>query len=175
MTLANKITVLRIIMIPLFVIALVEGHIMVARILFILCVASDALDGALARVRGERTKLGTFLDPMADKLLLLATFITFTALHMIPVWVFITVLSRDLLIVLGWAVVYILTQNSKIEPRPLGKLTTALQMGVVVTLLFGAPAAWYHSVLHLAVAVTILSACEYVWVGNRRLGALDEE
>lgn len=173
MTLANKITVSRIITIPLFVIALTEGQIRMAQALFIYCVLSDALDGALARLRGERTPLGSFLDPMADKLLLVATFITLTALKLIPVWVFITILSRDLIIVLGWTVVYILTHNAKIEPRPMGKLTTTLQMGVVVTQLFSAPLPLYHWTLHIMVAATILSAIEYVWIGNQRLGAIE--
>jgi cardiolipin synthase (CMP-forming) len=173
MTLANKITVLRIITVPLFVIALVEHQMGIARILFVLCIISDALDGAIARLRGERTALGSFLDPMADKFLLVATYITFTAQQAIPVWVFITVLSRDLLILMGWTVVYILTHNAKIEPRPLGKITTALQMGVAVALLFGAPSGAYHLLLHVMIGVTILSACEYVWVGNRRLGAIE--
>src|SRR3989338_4153434 len=132
MTLANKITVLRIIAIPIFIIVLLQGHMTWARVIFILSVFSDALDGALARIRGERTPLGSFLDPLADKLLLMATFIAYTYLGWIPVWIFIAVLSRDLLIIMGWAVVYILTGNSKIQPRPLGKLTTALQMAVAL-------------------------------------------
>src|SRR4051812_48500483 len=101
MTLANKITVGRIITVPLFVIALTEGAIHTAQALFLLCMLSDALDGAIARIRGERTPLGTFLDPLADKLLLVAAYITFTALRQIPIWVFITVISRDFLIIMG--------------------------------------------------------------------------
>src|SRR5579864_804927 len=132
MTLANKITVLRMIAIPVFVIALMDHHMGWARWIFILSIASDALDGTLARIRGERTPLGSFLDPLADKLLLVATFIAFTALGWIPVWIFIAVLSRDMLIVLGWTVVYILTGNHKIQPRFLGKATTALQMAVAL-------------------------------------------
>lgn len=173
MTLANKITVGRIITVPLFVIALVEGATSMAQTLFVLCVASDALDGAIARFRGERTALGSFLDPMADKLLLVASFIAFTAMKQIPLWVFIVVLSRDLLVVLGWAVVYILTQNAKVEPRPLGKLTTALQMAVAVLLLFDAPIALYKWTLHTMIAVTIVSTLEYIWMGNRRLSSLE--
>src|SRR6202163_1184064 len=128
MTLANKITVLRIIAIPILIIALLEHQLGWARAIFILSILSDALDGTIARIRGERTPLGSFLDPMADKLLLLGTFIAYTYLGWIPVWIFITVISRDLIIILGWTVVYILTGNSKIEPRLLGKFTTALQM-----------------------------------------------
>lgn len=173
MTLASKITVLRIMAIPLFVIALLEHRLGWARLIFVLSVFSDALDGAIARLRGERTALGSFLDPLADKLLLLATYVAFSTLGWIPVWVFIAVLSRDLLIVLGWTVVYILTGNSKIQPRPLGKLTTALQMTVAVGKLFDVPAPLYHACLYAMVAATLLSVGDYVWIGNKRLGAIE--
>jgi len=171
-TLANKITVLRIIAIPLFIIALLEGYVVWARWIFILSIFSDALDGTIARIRGERTPLGSFLDPLADKLLLVAAFITFAYLGWIPIWVFIAVLSRDMLIIMGWSIVYILTGNSKIEPRLLGKLTTALQMAVALFKLVNVPATLYHLTLHVMIATTILSACDYVWVGNQRLGAV---
>ena len=170
MTLANKITVLRIIAIPICIIALLEQSMQWARAIFVLSVFSDALDGAIARIRGERTPLGTFLDPLADKLLLVSTFVAYAYLGWIPVWIFIAVLSRDMLIILGWTVVYILTGNSKIEPRMLGKITTALQMMVILGKMFNAPPELYHAVLHTMIAATILSACDYVWVGNTRLG-----
>lgn len=172
MTLANKITVARIVTIPLLVIALFEHSLQWARVIFILSIFSDALDGTIARIRGERTPLGTFLDPLADKLLLVATYIAFTVLGWIPVWVFIAVLSRDMLIILGWSVVYILTGNRKIEPRFSGKATTALQMTVAVGKLFDAPAGLYQPVLYAMVASTIISALDYIWVGNKRLGAI---
>ena len=172
MTLANKITVLRIIGIPLFIIALLEHHVEWARWIFFLSVFSDALDGTLARIRGERSRLGTFLDPLADKLLLVATFVAYTYMGWIPIWIFIAVLSRDMLIVIGWTIVYILTGNSKIETRLLGKLTTAMQMAVAMCLLVNVPSTFYHVVLHTMIATTILSALDYVWVGNQRLGAM---
>src|SRR5437016_6273570 len=118
MTLASKITVIRIIAIPFFAIALTEQYLRCAQILFCLSVFSDALDGAIARLRGERTPLGAFLDPLADKLLLVVTYVAFSYLNWIPLWVFVAVISRDLLIILGWTVVYILTTNAKISPRP---------------------------------------------------------
>lgn len=173
MTLANKITVLRIIAIPIFIILLLGQRLGWARGLFVVSVFSDALDGALARIRGERTPLGSFLDPLADKLLLLATYIAFTVLGEMPVWIFITVFSRDLLIVLGWSVVYILTGNAKIQPRPLGKLTTALQMAVAVEKLFAVPLFLYNATLYGMIGVTIASACDYVWIGNKRLGNVE--
>jgi len=173
MTLASKITVIRIIAIPFFAIALTENYLRCAQIIFCLSVFSDALDGAIARLRGERTPLGAFLDPLADKLLLVVSYVVFTYLHWIPLWVFVSVVSRDLIIILGWSVVYILTGNSKIEPRPLGKVTTALQMAVALAKLFSISGALYDLVLKAMIAATILSAGDYVWIGNKRLGALE--
>jgi cardiolipin synthase len=172
MTLANKITVGRIVAIPVLIIALLEHQLEWARAFFILSIFSDALDGTLARIRGERTPLGTFLDPMADKLLLVATFVAYTYLGWIPVWIFIAVLSRDLLIILGWSVVFILTGNSKIEPRYLGKVTTALQMAVALAKLVSIPPDLYRALLYAMITATILSAFDYIWLGNKRLGAV---
>src|SRR5205085_187275 len=163
---------LRIIAIPLFVIALIEHHLEWARAIFIFSIFSDALDGTLARIRGERTPLGSFLDPLADKLLLVATFVAYTYLGWIPVWIFIAVVSRDLIIILGWSVVYILTGNSKIQPRYLGKVTTALQMAVAMAKLIDVPVPLYHAVLYAMISATILSAFDYIWIGNKRLGAV---
>ena len=173
MTLASKITVIRIIAIPFFAIALTEHYFRVAQIIFCLSVFSDALDGAIARLRGERTPLGAFLDPLADKLLLVVSYVVFSYLNWIPLWVFVAVVSRDLIIILGWSVVYILTGNKKIEPRPLGKVTTALQMTVAIGNLFAIGGPLYHVVLEAMIAATILSAGDYVWIGNKRLGALE--
>jgi cardiolipin synthase (CMP-forming) len=173
MTLASKITVLRILTIPFFVIAVLEHHLLLAQVIFCLCIFSDALDGTIARLRGERTPLGAFLDPLADKLLLVVTYVTFSYLNWIPLWVFVAVISRDLLIVLGWTVVYILTTNSKIQPRPLGKITTALQMAVVVARLFSLTEPFSAWLLYAMMTATILSAADYIWIGNKRLGALE--
>src|SRR5262249_2003776 len=138
-----------------------------------LSVFSDALDGTIARFRRERTPLGAFLDPVADKLLLVVTYVTFAYLNWIPLWVFVTVISRDLLIILGWMVVYILTGNRKIEPRPLGKATTALQMALAVAKLFNFREPLYSWTLYAMISATILSAGDYIWIGNKRLGALE--
>ena len=174
MTLASKITVLRIIAIPFFAIALIEHHLVYAQIIFCLSVFSDALDGTIARLRGERTPLGAFLDPLADKLLLVVSYIIFSSLNWIPLWVFVAVISRDLLIILGWSVVYILTGNSKIQPRPLGKITTALQMAVAAGRLFSVVGPHLNEwLLYAMISATVLSAADYVWIGNKRLGALE--
>ncbi len=128
MTLANKITVLRILLIPVIVIGLLLEHKTWVYILLGFSMLTDLLDGLASRARKERTRLGAFLDPMADKLLLSAVYLTLTYLQIIHPWVFVLVFSRDLLIVLGWVVIYILTGSAKIQPQILGKITTAIQM-----------------------------------------------
>ena len=173
MTLANKITVLRILAVPCFVIALVEHHWRLAQVLFIASVFSDALDGAIARLRGERTPLGTFLDPMADKFLLLAATVTLTYLGYLPLWVFVVVLSRDVLIIMGWLLVYLLTANRRIEPRPLGKVTTTVQMATVIAILLRFPEPFTHGLIMAMTAANIVSALDYIWIGNVRLGAVE--
>lgn len=170
MTLANKITVARIVTVPVIVIGLIEGRTAWVYVLLGLCMASDFLDGLIARRRGERTKLGAFLDPMADKLLLISVFMTLAFLRQIPMWIFVIVFSRDLLIVLGWSVVYILTGSNDIQPRPLGKITTALQMITALACILS-PTIFTRPLLWATVAFTVASAIDYVIIGERKLGA----
>ena len=141
MTLANKITILRMLLIPVIVIGLLEGHTTWVYILLAFSMLTDLLDGIVARRRGERTRLGAFLDPMADKILLTAVFLTLTFLKRIDMWVFVVFFSRDLMIVLGWAVIFILSGSSTIQPRPLGKSTTAVQMSTALAVMLPFPRA----------------------------------
>jgi CDP-diacylglycerol--glycerol-3-phosphate 3-phosphatidyltransferase len=174
MTLANRITVLRIALIPVFVILFLqssENPILKNWTLavFAFAIFTDLLDGLAARIRKERTPLGTFLDPVADKLLITASFILLTYRGDIPLWVFVVVFSKDLITVMGWTIVYILTSSSKIEPRPLGKATTFLQMAACIALLFPVPPMATIWVVRCMVVVTALSALDYMWVGSQRL------
>jgi cardiolipin synthase len=129
------------------------------------------LDGLAARMRGERTRLGAFLDPMADKLLLGAVFTTLAYLHQVPMWIFVVIFSRDLLIVLGWSVIYILTGAAAIEPRPLGKTTTGVQMATAFACIINLPQPIPGALLWVTLLVTVASAIDYVIVGEKKLGA----
>ncbi|HVO32530.1 MAG TPA: hypothetical protein VMU17_01365, partial [Elusimicrobiota bacterium] len=84
----------------------------------------------------------------------------------------ILILSRDMLIILGWLVVYILTGNRRIEPRPSGKLATALQMAATIARLFAVPDPAYRYIIAFMLATTVISTIDYIWVGNKRLGAI---
>jgi len=129
LTLANQITILRIFFIPVIVICLLEGYQTAVIILLSLSILTDLLDGLAARLRGERTRLGAFLDPLADKLLLSAVFLTLTYLGLLEIWIFVVIFSRDLLIVLGWGIIYILTGSSTITPPRTGKSNGGVSNG----------------------------------------------
>jgi len=101
LNLANQITILRIIIIPVIVILLMENQQRWAAGLFVFSMLTDLLDGLVARLNKESSDLGVFLDPMADKLLLASVYLTLAFLNRIDMWVFVVVFSRDLLIVLG--------------------------------------------------------------------------
>lgn len=135
MGLANWLTIIRILLIPVFVVLLVYRRVTEALIVFVLASLTDTLDGYIARTRGRQTRLGAFLDPMADKLLMTASFITLTALKMLPFWITAVVISRDLVLILGTALVHI--SGGQVHPSPtlLGKTTTVLQMGTVLSAL----------------------------------------
>jgi len=170
-TLANKITMLRIILIPVIVICLLERAYLWFYLLFAFTVLTDLLDGLAARIKGEQTMVGAFLDPMADKLLLTSVYLTLTYKGIIDVWIFVVVFSRDLLIVLGWGVIYILTRSPAIHPRLLGKITTAVQMGAAF--LFTIPDLPHDvkkGMIWLIVTLTGLSVLDYVLIGEKKLG-----
>jgi cardiolipin synthase (CMP-forming) len=159
-------------MVPVIVIGLLEGATSWVYALLALCMISDFLDGMLARSRGERTKLGAFLDPMADKLLLISVFMTLAFLRHVPMWIFVVILSRDVFIIIGWSVIYILTGSNVVEPRPLGKITTAIQMVAALACIL--PLSFYtitRPMLLTAVIFTVASTIDYIIIGEKKLGA----
>lgn len=173
MTLANKITIARILLIPVFIIGLLENARGWPVVIFILSSLTDVLDGAAARWRKEKTVLGSFLDPVADKLLIVSTYLTLSHLRLIPMWVFVVVFSRDLLILIGWNIIYVLTQNASLTPRWLGKSTTLLEMLTVIVLLIPPLRTGLPFFLWTMVVVTAASTADYIWVGAKKLNELD--
>jgi len=170
MTLANRITVLRIIFIPIFVISLLQRQFVAAAIIFTLTITTDALDGFVARRRKQKTPLGSFLDPMADKLLMFSSFLTLTYLKLIPLWILVIILSRDIIIVLGWTIIYFITGSTAIQPRLMGKFTTICQMLTLWLILLGLPENITAKLLLATVAVTAFSGLDYVVSGSKKLG-----
>jgi len=170
LTLANKITIFRIVLIPVIVICLLQEQKILSISLLVFSILTDMLDGLAARLMKERTRLGAFLDPLADKLLITSIFMVLTYLGAIETWAFVIIFSRDLLIVLGWTVIYILTGSSNIFPRVLGKVTTAAQMGMALAILVGIPQTWTSILLWVTIGLTIASSIDYLLIGEKNLG-----
>jgi cardiolipin synthase len=130
LTLANQLTILRIILVPAFVLLVVYGHLGAALITFLVAGITDALDGLIARLASQGTSLGAWLDPMADKLLLVSTFIVLTLpglplTNHLPLWLTVVVISRDVAIIGVVAIVNLAVGPRTFRPSLLGKATTA--------------------------------------------------
>src|SRR5512135_1991744 len=132
MNLPNYITLLRIILIPFFINLMIYHYYREALIVFIFACVTDALDGMIARLTKTQTELGAFLDPMADKLLIVSAFVTLVLKDLLPVWLVIIVVSRDAILTMGSLIIYFTTRDLKIQPSIIGKATTVLQLIVVM-------------------------------------------
>jgi len=169
--LPNIITFGRLCAVPLAVWLVLQHQMALAFGLFALAGLSDAVDGWLARRRGGSV-LGAMLDPVADKALLVSMFVTLAAIQVLPSWIAILVVFRDLVIVGGLMVMWQLSMPVRIKPLMFSKLNTALQLllvGVVLLLEgFGLRAPWLRTLLIWTVAATTLgSGAAYVWKAAR--------
>jgi cardiolipin synthase (CMP-forming) len=180
MNLANKLTILRILLTPIFiillfnpawVITLSNGKELntVAIIIFSFAIFTDYLDGLVARKKKMKTPLGTFLDPAADKLLLVTTFITLAITKAIPVWVMVIVISRDVILFSGWLLTYIFMGIKSISPSVLGKLTTFFQMMTIFFSLLQFPEQVNRIFWWGAVIFTVASGINYAAAGIKLL------
>jgi cardiolipin synthase len=125
----NFLTLLRIVAIPIFLILLEEFRYPEALAVFVAAGVTDALDGAIARLTHTKTTLGAYLDPAADKLLLVSAFIALGFMHVVPRWLVVMVISRDVMIVLGYFFLFMLTQRTmEVQPAVAGKLSTFFQI-----------------------------------------------
>jgi cardiolipin synthase len=137
MTVPNFITSIRIILTPIFIIFLLNGDSLLALILFVLAGLSDAADGLIARLFDQKSKLGAFLDPLADKILLISAFIMLSVkgYAFYPSWLTVIVISRDVLILLGVLILFLNSQDFTFKPSILSKTTTCLQLATVFVVL----------------------------------------
>lgn len=181
MNIANKISTFRILSVPFFIACLffysTEKDFLrfIALGIFILGVISDAADGYIARKAKQQSKAGLVLDPLGDKLLLMSAFIFLCSTRELalrfPLWVTFIVVSRDVIILLGAVVIYIVKQNISVHPTKWGKLTTTFQMASVIAVLLQ----WNLSYLVWwpAVFFTVISGFDYVRRGFAILYAVD--
>ena len=141
LTIANQLTILRIVLIPAFVLLVVYGRLGAALLVFVTAGLTDALDGIIARWTGQRTSLGAWLDPMADKLLLVTTFVVLTLpglplTNRLPLWLTVLVISRDVVIVGVVAIVNLALGPRTFRPSLLGKATTAALIATSVVIMY---------------------------------------
>jgi cardiolipin synthase len=183
MTTANKVTILRIFLIPFFVGAVlyyVQTGEEWFRIAGLLCFAvasiCDGVDGFIARHYNQFSELGTILDPLADKLLLVSGVVVLSFdntpyLDRMPPWLTITIISRDLVLLIGLAVIHLTVGKVKVRPRIIGKVATVLQMAAVLWILLR----WHSNVLDYVVVgaaiCTAVSGIWYVFDGMKQLGS----
>jgi cardiolipin synthase len=173
MNIPNLLTLLRIILVPIVVIFLIQGSFYKAIIAFITAALTDALDGFLARTLSQQTALGAYLDPIADKALLASSFVTLSVLHVIPGWLTVIVISRDIIILLGIAVLSMMSISVKIHPTFIGKITTTLQLSTVLTVLSDRcfPGyiydIWLMALYWLTAFFTIISGLNYMIRGQK--------
>jgi cardiolipin synthase (CMP-forming) len=131
MNIPNFLSLLRIILVPVIVIFLIEESYAKALIVFVVAGLTDALDGTVARLLNKQTELGSFLDPLADKILLSTSFIALAIFSLIPSWLAVIVISRDFIILLGIATLSMMSVAYEIKPIFVSKVTTALQIATV--------------------------------------------
>jgi CDP-diacylglycerol--glycerol-3-phosphate 3-phosphatidyltransferase len=180
-TLANRITILRLILIPVFNVLVVsytpdKPYLRyLALLVFATAAISDALDGFIARAYNQKTRLGAVLDPLADKLLLNLAFVFLAVndnfLERPPMWIPVLILSRDVIIVMGSYLLNEFYGPLRVRPRISGKLTTALQMASIVAVLLQVNFA--YELLLVMMAVTVFSFFDYLYDGVRRIGSED--
>ena len=171
-TLANQLTLLRMLLIPAFVILTLYGEFGWALATFMIAGLTDLLDGLAARAAGQKSKLGAWLDPAADKLLLVTTFVVLTLpdiglVNRIPLWLTVLVISRDVGIVLTVAIVNLAIGPRTFTPSPLGKTATAVFIiACVVVMLFnylGYHSRWVDTAIWVSLVITLASGVDYVW------------
>jgi cardiolipin synthase (CMP-forming) len=183
MTTANKVTILRILLIPFFVVEVLyyvktgnETHRLLALLSFSVAAICDGVDGYIARHYNQRSELGAILDPLADKLLLISAIVLLSFDHhgylqTIPLWLTGTIIGRDVLLLIGLLVVQMTVGKVIIRPRMLGKIATVLQMFVVLWILLQWEERWLWGWTLAAALCTGISGLFYIWDGMCQLSA----
>ena len=170
LTAPNQLTLFRLLLVPCLVILVLYGFNGLAFVVFVVAGVTDALDGLIARRTGQRTTLGAWLDPMADKLLLVSTFVVLTMPlglpNQLPLWFTVLVISRDVCIVLTVAIVNLAVERRVFYPSVLGKIATVLYVVTgAVTLFFnflGQEAVLVDLTVYTALAFTVASGLHYI-------------
>ncbi len=165
----NTLTLVRILLTPVFAICLIRHLFDGALLVFVVAAITDGLDGLVARLFKRKTTLGAYLDPTADKLLLTTAFVTLAIQRMIPSWLSVIVITRDILIIFGVALLNIMNRSIEIKPSVLSKITTVAQLATVCSVLVAhqihamAQIEWF--LFWFTAAVTTASGLQYIYRG----------
>ena len=183
-TIPNLLTMFRMVLIPIFVSLLFYQKFLLALVVFVLAGVTDGLDGLLARRFSQESQLGTVLDPIADKLMLVTSFVVLSMrsvfptplpAHLpVPFWVTIAVISRDVFILVGAAAINIMTGFRGFRPSFLGKISTTVQIVAIATIIFAASFPYgtgYYlpTVYAIVVGLAVLSGAHYVFFVSKLL------
>ncbi len=179
---ANALTAVRVLLVPVVASLLISGRFRLALLVFAVCGVSDGLDGLLARWLRQRTVVGFYLDPIADKLLVATSFIVLAIVKVIPDWLTVLVISRDVFILVGSILILLLIGTEGIQVTAISKVNTAMQLATVVYFLFvrafpgvldragaGLEAAATEAVVVLCALTTSLSGVQYLVAGIGKL------
>jgi cardiolipin synthase (CMP-forming) len=176
LTPANQLTLVRVLLVPFFVILVVYGHFGWALVVFMVAGLTDLFDGLLARTLSRRTSLGAWLDPMADKILLVTTFVVLTMPNLgltnrLPIWLTILIISRDVLIVSTVAIINLAIGRREFRPSIYGKIATATYIITCVLIMYfnylQRPSPLVETGIYASAAITLVSGFHYVWYATK--------
>jgi cardiolipin synthase (CMP-forming) len=172
LNLPNFLTLIRIVAIPFFLVLLASRFYLDALVIFIIGALTDALDGAVARLTDQKTPLGAYLDPAADKLLVISSFVMLGMIEAIPAWLVVLVVSRDIIILFGYGMLYFLVgDHPKVQPSLIGKLSTLFQLltvGFVLAFLHNPKfldARLDEALVWVTSLTTVVSGLQYIYGG----------
>lgn len=165
MNIPNLLTIFRLFITSFFILAIQYGKFTIALWLFVIQAITDLLDGFLARVLGEKTSLGALLDPLADKAMLVSSFIVLYIKDVVPFWVTFIVLTRDIVLTVGYLILCKLFGKIEIIPSVLGKITTFCQIGTVVYVLWSDARSYQDFFFYPTIALTIITGLHYIYQG----------
>ena len=171
MNIPNLLTLFRIMLVPVTVIFLIKGAFSKALIVFVIACITDGLDGFFARILKQKTILGSYLDPLADKALIASSFITLSVLGVIPSWLTVIVISRDFIILLGISVLSLMSISFEVRPAFVSKVTTVFQfLTIFLVLAFNDLPGYLNpgviKIIYLATALlTVISGFNYIFRG----------
>ncbi|MFB3883761.1 MAG: CDP-alcohol phosphatidyltransferase family protein [Thermodesulfobacteriota bacterium] len=173
MNLPNLLTLFRVLLIPLFVIFIINKLFGWALITFAVAGITDGIDGFVARITHQRTELGAYLDPIADKLLLISAYVTLAIIEILPSWLAVVVVTRDVIILLGLFVLFLLNYHPMIRPSLVSKVTTFFQISTILLVFMIDYSLLFERLSVVAIygtaLFTIISGAHYIYWGAQIL------